>query len=51
MGEMRNARRILVGKPERTRPQGTSGCRWDDDDYHNNNSNMELRKLRWNGMD
>jgi hypothetical protein len=30
MGEMRNAYKILVIKPERKRPLGGSRCRWED---------------------
>jgi hypothetical protein len=29
-GEMRNAYRILVRKPEGNRPLGRPGCRWED---------------------
>jgi hypothetical protein len=29
-GEVRNAYRILVGKPERNRPLGRAGRRWED---------------------
>jgi hypothetical protein len=28
MGEMRNACRLLVGKPEERRPLGRPSCRW-----------------------
>jgi hypothetical protein len=31
MGEMRNAYRIVVGKPEQKRPHGRVRCRWEDD--------------------
>jgi len=31
MGEVRNAYRILVGKPERNRPLGKHRRRWQDD--------------------
>jgi len=30
MGEMKNAYKILVGKPEGKRPHGRSRCRWED---------------------
>jgi hypothetical protein len=30
LGEKRNAFWILVGKPERKRPQGRPRCRWED---------------------
>jgi hypothetical protein len=30
MGEMRNAYRILVGKPKGKRPLGRPRCRWED---------------------
>jgi len=30
MGEMRNAYKILVGKPERKRPLGRPERRWED---------------------
>jgi hypothetical protein len=30
MGEMRNAYRVLDGKPKGKRPLGRSRCRWDD---------------------
>jgi hypothetical protein len=45
MGETRNAYRILVGKPEGTRPLGRPRCRWVD------NIKMDLREMRWDGMD
>jgi hypothetical protein len=45
MGETRNAYRILVGKPEGKRPLGRPRCRWVD------NINMDLREIRWDGMD
>jgi hypothetical protein len=31
MREMRNAYKILVGKPEGKRPLGGPTCRWEDD--------------------
>jgi hypothetical protein len=45
MGEKRNAYTILVGKPEGKTPLGTQRCRWLD------NIKMDLREIRWNGMD
>jgi hypothetical protein len=44
-GEKRNAYRILVGNPEGKRPLGRPRCRWVD------NIKIDLRGLRWNGMD
>jgi hypothetical protein len=44
-GEKRNARRILVGKPEGKRPLGIPRIRW------LNNSNMDLREIGSEGMD
>jgi hypothetical protein len=44
MGEARNACRILVGKPEGKRPVGRPRRRWVD------NIKMDLREIRWNGM-
>jgi len=45
MGEMSNAYKILVGKPEGTRPLRRTMCRWED------NIRMDLRggKL-WTGF-
>jgi hypothetical protein len=37
--------RILVGKPEGMRPLGRPRCRWED------NIKMDLREIRWGGMD
>jgi hypothetical protein len=45
MGETRNAYMILVGKPEGKRPLGRPRCRWV------NNIKMELREIRWDGME
>jgi hypothetical protein len=45
MGEKRNAYRILVGKPEGTRPLGRPRRRWAD------NIKMDLRKIGWAGLD
>jgi hypothetical protein len=44
-GENRNAYRILVGNPEGKRPLGRPGHRWED------NIKMDLREIRWGGMD
>jgi hypothetical protein len=40
-----NAYKILVGKPEEKRPLGRTSRRWV------NNIKMDLRELRWRGMD
>jgi hypothetical protein len=45
MGEMRNAYRILVGKPEGKRPLGRPRHRWVD------NIKMDLREVGWDGRD
>jgi len=39
MGEMRNAYRVLDGKPEGKRPLGRSRCRWED------NIRIDLREI------
>jgi hypothetical protein len=44
-GEKRNAYRILVGNPEGKRPLGRPRHRWVD------NIKMDLREIRWDGMD
>jgi hypothetical protein len=44
-GEKRNARRILVGKPEGKRPLGRPRRKWVD------NIKMDLREIGWGGMD
>jgi hypothetical protein len=44
MGEKRNAYRILVGKPEGTRPLGRPRRR------RVNNIKMDLREIGWDGM-
>jgi hypothetical protein len=44
-GEKRNAYRILVGNPEGKRPLGRPRYRRVD------NINMNLREIRWDGMD
>jgi len=41
MGEMRNAYRILVGKPERKRPLRRPRCRWED------NIRIDVREIEW----
>jgi hypothetical protein len=41
----RNAYRILVGKPEGSRPLGSPVHRWED------NINMSLREIELGGMD
>jgi hypothetical protein len=43
MGEKRNACRILVGRPEGTRPLGRPRRRWVD------NIKMDLREIGWIG--
>jgi hypothetical protein len=45
MGDMMNAYRILVGKPEGKRPLGRPSRRWVD------NIKMDLREIGWDGMD
>jgi hypothetical protein len=45
MGEMRNAHRILVGKPEVKRPLGRPRCKWVD------NIKMDLGEIGWDGRD
>jgi hypothetical protein len=45
MGEKRNACRILVGKPERTRPLGRPRRRWVD------NIKIVSREIKWDGVD
>jgi hypothetical protein len=45
MGEKRNAYRILVGKPEGTRPLRIPRRRWVD------NIKMNLGEMGWDGMD
>jgi len=41
MGEMRNAYKILVRKPERKRPHERPRCKWDD------NIRMDLKEIGW----
>jgi hypothetical protein len=45
IGEKRNAYRILVGKVEGKRPLGSPRRRWV------NNIKMDIREIRWGGMD
>jgi hypothetical protein len=45
MGEMRNAYRILVGKPEGKRPLGRPKRRWVE------NIKMDPREIEWDVMD
>jgi hypothetical protein len=45
VGEMRNAYRIFVGKPEGNRPLGRPRCRWED------NIRRNLREIGWEGVD
>jgi hypothetical protein len=45
MGEMRNACRISIGKPEGKRSFARPTRRWEG------NINMDLRGIRWEGMD
>jgi hypothetical protein len=44
-GEMGNAYRILVGKPEGKRPLGTSKHRW------GNNIKMDLKEIGWESVE
>jgi hypothetical protein len=45
MGEMRNAYRLLVGKPEGRRPLRRQTLRWVD------NIRMDLEEVGWSGVD
>jgi len=47
MGEIRNAYKILVGKPEGKRQLGRPGCRWED----NVTSRMDLKEVVREGVD
>jgi hypothetical protein len=38
---IRNAYKILIGKPEETREVGTNGRRWED------NIRMDIREIVW----
>jgi hypothetical protein len=42
---MRNAYKILVGKPEGKRPRGRASRRWED------NIKMDIRGIVWNIVD
>jgi len=45
MGEMRNANKILAGKPEGKISRGRARCRWED------NVRMDLKEIWWEGVD
>jgi hypothetical protein len=45
MGKMKNAYKILVGKPEGKRPFRRPRCRWKD------NIIMDIREIGWEGVD
>jgi hypothetical protein len=45
MGEMRNANKGLVGKPEGKRPLGRHRRRWED------NNRLDLRKIGWGSVE
>jgi hypothetical protein len=45
MGEMRDAYKILVGKPDGNRPIGRPRRRWED------NIKMDLREIGFGGLD
>jgi hypothetical protein len=45
MGEMGNAYRRLVRRPEEKRPLGRPRRRWED------NIRMDLREIGWEGVD
>jgi hypothetical protein len=45
MGEMRNAYRLLAGKPEEKRPLGRPRRRWVD------NIRMDLGEVKWGDVD
>jgi hypothetical protein len=42
---MRNANKIVLGKPERKRPLGRPRCRWED------NTIMHIREIGWGVVD
>jgi hypothetical protein len=44
IGEIRNAYKILVGKPDGKRQLGGSKCRWED-------FRMDFREIGWQGVD
>jgi len=45
MGEMRNAYKILVRKPEGKKPLRSPWCRWED------NIRMDFREIEWESVD
>jgi hypothetical protein len=45
MGEIRNAHKTSVGKPEGKRPLGRQRNIWED------NTRMDLREIGWEGVD
>jgi hypothetical protein len=45
MGEVRNAYKIFIGKPEGKRPRRRPRSRWQ------NNIRMDLREIGWEGVD
>jgi hypothetical protein len=45
MGKVRNAYKILIGKPEGKRLHGRPRCRWKD------NVKLGLREIWWEGVD
>jgi hypothetical protein len=45
MGEMRNAKKVLVGDSERMRPLGRPRRRWEG------NIKIDLREIMWEGVD
>jgi hypothetical protein len=45
MGEIKNAYRIVIGKPEGKRPLRRPRSRWED------NIRMDLREVGWDGVD
>jgi hypothetical protein len=44
-GKLRNAYKILIGKPEGKRPPGGPKCKWD------NNIRMDLMEVGWEFVD
>jgi hypothetical protein len=45
MGEKRNAYRLLMGKPDGSRPLGSPRCRWVD------NIKMDVGEVGWGHVD
>jgi hypothetical protein len=45
MREMKNAYKIMVGKPKRKRSLRRPRCRWED------NIRIDLREIGWEGLD